>query len=198
MRKKLGIFTFLIWIIPITFVLSLMVGLHNAAVKKHPLQGLGTTHSMVVHHFLSLKCQCSKKVLAHLIKRHALPNTTELVHLIDSKPEMLSQLEAVGYQTNSIDEEEAVRRFNLHALPQLVITHAQQTLYQGGYGPDQQHTEIYGDEKIIKELESQLLAGTSKGNVIVEFPIFGCANGTLQKKALDFLGLKYGKTKETF
>jgi hypothetical protein len=187
--KKLSYIALLVWAVPLSLALSLMLGLHFVPHKKEPLLGLGGSSEFEVHHFLSLKCQCSRNLVNHLLKRHSLSGVKETVHLVYPQEKFVHELQLVGFIVEPIDEEDAVKKFNLQALPQLVVTRENRTLYQGGYGRDQQHSQIYEDEKIIKDL--------FKNRAVGEFPIFGCANGHLRKKMLDILGVKYGPSEQT-
>ena len=174
-----------LWITPLGLVLSLLLGLHFAPYKVEPLRGLASEdQQLVAHHFLSLKCNCSKNLITHLLQRRAHAAVREIVHLLHQKSEVVSDLKRVGFEVQTTDEPSALKKFNLKALPQLVLMRATETIYQGGYGPDQQHEQVYEDEKIISSaLQNERSASR---------PLLGCANGQVQKSNFDLLGVKYG------
>lgn len=179
------ILALVLWITPVAGVLSLLLGLHLAPYKLEPLRGLASEDKVIiVHHFLSLKCNCSKNLVTHLIKRRAQGGVREVVHLLHEKPEIVTELRQAGFEVQISDEPSALKDFNLKALPQLLVMRAHETLYQGGYGPDQQHEQVYEDEKIIS-----LASKNEKSDAL---PLLGCANGQLQKSNFDLLGVKYG------
>lgn len=173
------------WAISISFVLSLLLSFHFVPHRKETLQGLeiGQLGEMRVHHFLSLQCKCSRNIVGHLLQRKSKPNIKEIVHLIHGQSQTVFDLSQAGFQVQSLDEESAVKQFNLQSLPQFIVMSGPETLYQGGYGRDQQHSQVYEDENIIERL--------SRHQPIREFPIFGCANGKMRKQLLDRLGMKY-------
>lgn len=177
-----------LWGIGSTYVLTLMSSLHYMPQKKDSLtMSSSETKQLEAHHFLSLNCACSKKLLNHLISRKAQDNTQETIHLIGKNSDLENQLLSKGYFVDTlVSEEEAVKKFNLTILPQLLVVKENRILYQGGYGLDQQHSSVYEDIKIINNAH-QLI-------VTKEYPIFGCANGQLKKKLLDPLGLKYAES----
>jgi hypothetical protein len=136
-----------------------------------------------VHHFLSTHCECSKNIINHLLKRKALQGVREVIHLVDGDESIRGRLVNVGFKVENTYEESALSKFNLQVLPELLILNNGKTLYQGGYGKDQQHSQAYEDARLIQDLQS--------GKEAVGYPVFGCANGKLRKQKLDPLGLKY-------
>lgn len=173
-----------IWAISLGLALSLMLSLHYLPHQNETIRGLPETAGLNVHHFLNEQCSCSKKLITHLSSRKAVPGVRETVHLIHARTETSAQLTAAGYQVEPVEEEIAARHFNLQALPQLVIRTGGETLYQGGYGPDQQHLAIYEDARLIQE--------PTRENLARAYPVFGCANGEVRKRATDLMGIKYG------
>lgn len=163
------------------------MGLHLNPHPKDQLRGLAMSEKeFSVHHFLSLKCTCSEKLIEHLIVRKKTPNLQEIVHLIHPEKAVINRLEQAGFEVEAISEEESVKKFNLQALPLLVVKNKDQIVYQGGYARDQQHTNEYQDQKIIAQSLKQERAE--------EFLVLGCANGSLRKKMVDILGVKYERT----
>lgn len=116
----------------------------------------------------------------------------ESVHLIvDSKQAgrelaLARELTQSGFDVETLEEEAAVHKFNVTVVPQLVALFSGKIAYQGGYGRDQQHSEVYEDERILKKLVlNQNLKNTD------QFSLFGCANGHLKKTKLDPFRIKY-------
>lgn len=183
-KQKLSYIAIALWAIPISLVLSLMMGLHLSPHPKDNLRGLASaTNDMTTHHFLSLKCSCSQKLIKHLLKRKKLTSVHEVVHLIHSEDKVVQDLQQAGYTVDPIAEEASVQKFNLQALPLLVVMKENEILYQGGYAKDQQHTQAYEDQKIIADLLQQ--------KQVQELLVLGCANGSIRKKMVDFIGFKY-------
>lgn len=162
-----------------------MMGLHLNPHPKDELRGLTSEQQMNVQHFLSQKCSCSQKLIKHLLNRKALAEISETVHLIHPNIQTISQLQQAGFKVEPITEEDSVKKYNLQALPLLVIQNQNKILYQGGYARDQQHTQAYEDLKIITELQQQ--------KKVSEFAVLGCANGSLRKKMTDIIGVKYDR-----
>ena len=183
--KKWTYLALALWIAPLSIGLSLMLGIHFTAQAKQPITGLAFSKQIVIHHFLSLKCSCSKHLVQHLLARKSVPGANEIIHLIHSNESVTQKLRVAGYSVEAIDDEEsAVKTYSLQVLPQLLINKNDVVLYQGGYGRDQQHSQVYEDEQII--------AKVARSESVREFPIFGCANGHVREKIFDFLGVKYG------
>ena len=107
----------------------------------------------------------------------------EMVHLVDGNETTSVKLAGAGFKVENMDEEAALKKFNLQALPELLVANNGTTLYQGGYGKDQQHSQVYEDVQLIQDLRI--------GQSVFIYPTYGCANGKLRKNRLDPLGLKY-------
>lgn len=170
--------------VPVSVFLSVALGAHYAPFRITPLTGLPTGPGLSVHHFLSYRCTCSKNLLSHLKTRGALHDTEEVVHLIDPPAEIVKDLTARGYRVETLSEQKALDAYHLAALPQLVVVRDGRTLYQGGYAYDQQHSRAYEDERIIAAVSRSNDPGRA-------FPVYGCANGTLNQARVDVLNLKY-------
>lgn len=182
-KQKFGYIAIALWAIPLSFILSLMMGLHLSPHPKDQLRGLASENEINVQHFLSLKCSCSLRLIDHLLNRKASKEISETVHLIHAEDKVTEKLRQAGYKVEPITEEASVQKFNLQALPLLVVAQKDQILYQGGYAHDQQHTQAYEDQKIINDLLQK--------KKVSEFAVLGCANGSLRKKLVDPIGVKY-------
>lgn len=150
---------------------------HYAAYKGDDLRNIASTdrNELSAHHFLSLQCACSKKLLKHLAERRADERLTETIHLIGEDPKVIQSLSQAGYKLDIISSEQiAMEKYNLKVLPQLLVRRGPQIAYQGGYAIDQKHTETYQDQLIF--------AALVKNQSIEVFPIRGCMNGFFQNQ----------------
>ena len=165
--------------------LGSVTGSHLMPHKTPDVIGLEKHPGFTVHHFISQYCNCSKGIFKHLISRQSLSETKEIVHLIGDDENLISKLKTAGYVVEKLNEEEAVKKYNLEALPLFVIVQDGHELHKGGYGKDQQHSTVYNDVEIINKTKK------IPSRSIASFPVFGCANGKLRKSAVDFWSLKY-------
>jgi hypothetical protein len=143
-------------------------------------------HDWRAIHFLSGSCQCSQRVMQHLLARRRWDDVTEEIVMIDGSlpyladsPALLARLAAAHFLIRHIVEQDVPLDSGLHGVPLLVFVSPQhQIAYLGGYG-------AAGDQD--ETLYHQLRAGLKPAPL----PMIGCAVGSRLQRRLDPLHLKY-------
>ena len=144
-----------------------------------------------VIHVLSGSCGCSQRIMAHLARRHRLPDFAEEVVLIDDGtpylPEtnpLLHRLEADQFHVRHLRPEDLPRGTSLYGVPLLLVASPSgQMRYAGGYGPSG------SDEELLSNLRS--------GQRRAPFPVLGCVVGRALQRKADPFQLKYSRTADT-
>ena len=175
------------WASILGLVFSLMLSFHFMPHKTPEVTNIPLSFNFTAHHFLNVKCACSKNILKHLENRKAYAGMEEHIYLINADKKNSMRLAAAGYIVNNLDEELAVKKFGIEALPLFLLVKDGQELYKGGYGKDQQHLAIYDDVAIIEKFIH------GKDRAPASHPVYGCANGKVRKNILDFWRIKYDK-----
>lgn len=184
-------FFFYTWFFIVGIPLSYMMGSHTFPWQASHAKDLVTLanekrNKLTVLHFLSVDCDCSKAVLEKLISRNPLINEDEKVFIMGKNLSWEEQLRKKQYQFETNERDYFSTKFDIKAVPQLVIIKDRKILYSGGYSnvraPASSQIE---DEKIIAEISNKK-SGTSS-----ERPIFGCLTGRVERKIYDPLKLKY-------
>lgn len=143
-------------------------------------------HGWRAVHFLSGSCQCSQRVMRHLLARQELAGVSEQIVMIDGSlpyledsQALLARLTAAHFLVKHIAEQNVPLDSGLRGVPLLLVVSPQnQIAYMGGYGAagDQ-------DETIFHQLRAGLKP--------VALPMIGCAVGSRLQRRLDPLHLKY-------
>jgi hypothetical protein len=143
-------------------------------------------HGWRAIHFLSGSCQCSQRVMRHLLARQQVVGVSEQIVMIDGSlpylegsQALLARLAAAHFLTKHIAEQNVPLNSGLRGVPLLLFVSPQnQIAYLGGYGAagDQ-------DETIFHQLRAGLKP--------VALPMIGCAVGSRLQRRLDPLHLKY-------
>ncbi len=182
---------FAVWFIVLSVPLSYMMGTHSLSLKPSKSE---TLKSLIVNknsnekwsklHFLGSDCACSENVYQTLLKRIPDKNINEQIFVIGKQDSWIKNLKAKGYQVQSGSMEEFEKKYSITAVPQLsIFDNNQKILYSGGYTTKRGPASAVEDELIVKEIKEK--KGTS------ERPIFGCINGSINRKNTDPLGIKY-------
>jgi hypothetical protein len=174
-----------IWALALALTLGATLGAHFMPHETPNISGIQKQKGFQVHHFISQYCNCSKNIFKHLIQRKKLSGVYEVVHLIGDDKDLIQKLIQAEFKIETLKEEEAVSKYNLEALPLLVIVQDGHQIHKGGYGKDQQHSYVYDDVSIIQRLQKKPTRG------IASYPVFGCANGKTRKSKIDIWSLKY-------
>jgi hypothetical protein len=143
-------------------------------------------HDWRAIHFLSGSCQCSQRVMQHLLVRPRWGDVTEEIVMIDGSlpylagsQALLARLAAAQYLIRHIAEQDVPLDSELRGVPLLLFVSPQnQIAYMGGYG-----TAGDQDEAIFHQLRAGLKPAT--------LPMIGCAVGSRLQRRLDPLHLKY-------
>lgn len=187
-RIKIVISVF--WFLALTGVVSYISRFHMIAFENKPIelsslnQHEHDSSKIKIHHFLSTTCGCSKKILDYLAQRQKSALFAEKVYLVENIDAWKEKLIKAGFEVEVLTEETAQKQYGIDSVPLLVMTQKDRKLYQGGYNEQQMHNRNYHDLEIAQGLLKQNLQ-------IKSYPLFGCANGKLAKKAQDPLGVKY-------
>lgn len=150
------------------------------------LAGSSGGHDWRAIRFLSGSCQCSQRVMRHLLARQELAGVRKQVVMIDGSlpyledsPALLARLAAAHFLITHIAEQAVPLDSGLRGVPLLLFVSPQnQIAYLGGYGAagDQ-------DETIFRKLRTGLHPAA--------LPMIGCAVGSRLQRRLDPLHLKY-------
>ncbi len=137
-------------------------------------------------HFLSGSCECSRRVMLHLLERRPLPGLSEQVVLVDDgqaylpdTADLLNSLKKAGFSVVHVAYDELVTTTGVRGVPLLLVSSPLGNVaYLGGYGAagDQ-------DEGILHQVRS--------GSVVPPLPVLGCAVGKRTKRSSDPFRLKY-------
>jgi hypothetical protein len=120
----------LVWGTGLTLLFASVMSFHYVAYKTPILKGLNQSQGFVAHHFISQYCNCSKGILKHLTERKILSGVTEIVHLIGDDNELIKRLKTAGFEVEKMAEEEAVTKYNIEALPLIVVVQNGHEIYQ--------------------------------------------------------------------
>lgn len=175
-----------VWVVLISVPLSYLMGMHTLTLKSShdsKLSQLATQNKWTKLHFLGSDCKCSETVLNELLKRGPEKENEEKVFILGKNDEWKKQLITKGYHVIEASMDEFEKTYSIKATPQLVILDDKKTiLYSGGYSANRNPSSI----------DDQVIVDALKGNKPQkERPIFGCVNGTLNRKNTDPLKLKY-------
>jgi len=189
-HNRIKIMISIFWFLALTAVVSYFSRFHMIAFDNKPIelsslnQHQQDSSKIKIHHFLSTTCGCSKKILDYLTQRQKTSQFDEKVYLVENIDGWKEKLTKAGFEVEILTEETAQTQYGIDSVPLLVMTQKDHKLYQGGYNEQQMHNRDYHDLDIAQGLLKQNLQ-------IKTYPLFGCANGKLAKKAQDPLGVKY-------
>jgi thioredoxin-related protein len=119
-----------------------------------------------------------------LMKRKPASDINEQVFIIGKNDQWIKSLKEKGYFVINADMDEFVKKYSINAVPQLsIFDNKNNLLYSGGYTSKRGPASIVEDRLIYQELKEK--QETS------ERPIFGCLNGSINRKNADPLKIKY-------
>jgi thioredoxin-related protein len=187
--KKYSIFV--LWFALLSIPLSYMMGMHSLSLnpsKKETLKSLvnskASSNKWSQLHFLGGDCGCSENVFKSLMKRKPASDINEQVFIIGKNDQWIKSLKEKGYFVINADMDEFVKKYSINAVPQLsIFDNKNNLLYSGGYTSKRGPASIVEDRLIYQELKEK--QETS------ERPIFGCLNGSINRKNADPLKIKY-------
>lgn len=194
MRRKLALLALAVWLAGGTALGGLLISRHIAALPVPPRgdPALAAAVQEVLPpsggrlraiHALYRGCACSRRTIAHLLERRALPDVDELVLAVDDdgRPGPAdAALRAAGFAVRVVTPLELRARFHLEAAPVLIVARPGGELaYVGGYN---RHAKtLPQDAAILGEL--------ARGSAAPARPVFGCPTSARLARALDPLGL---------
>jgi len=136
----------------------------------------------VVAHFLGAECGCSRDVVRSLARRAPIADAHEHVFVVGSARETRALLAGRGYLVDELDADTAARRFDLEAVPVLVVALPDGGVrYVGGYTARKRDGEIR-----TTSIVAQVLAGETPDAL----PVLGCAVSQRLRQQLDPLGVR--------
>jgi hypothetical protein len=141
-------------------------------------------------HVLYAQCQCSQRIMTHLLRRGAQRDLFERVLLIDAglqgaAPPFAAAASSRGYALELLTPRALEARFGIVAAPLLIVSDGRDEIrYLGGYTERKQGLDIR-DQAIV--------AGLRRGDSSAELPLFGCAVSRSLQELLDPLGLRYAR-----
>jgi thioredoxin-related protein len=177
---------FIIWFLIISLPMISMMGNHFIvlrASKSESLLKLSEHNKYLILHFLGSDCACSESVYKKLALRSPLINRNEKIFIVGKNQKWESTLKKKGFNVETHPMDYFDNRYEIKAVPQLVIFDKGKLAYSGGYTSSRSSKTDVDDEKIISEVLDKKL--------INERPIFGCISGSVNRKNVDPLNLKY-------
>ena len=187
MKQK---YIFVIWFIGLSIPFSYMMGTHSLSLnssKNENIKSLVKSESLEKWsklHFLGGDCGCSENIFNSLMKRSSSPDINEQVFIIGKNEKWSNELIKKGYVVSMGEMDEFSKKYAINAVPQLTILDAKKNiLYSGGYTSKRGPASKVEDQEIYKDIKDK--------NHASERPIFGCLNGSINRKNADPLGVKY-------
>jgi hypothetical protein len=135
---------------------------------------------MVVHVLYS-ECPCSRRIIEHLMASERPLDVAEHVVLVGARADFSNALRTRGFQVVEVTPEELATRFDIEAVPLLVVLGPDDTTrYSGGYTERKQGPEP-------RDLDIIARARTGYGDE--GLPLFGCAVSRALRQTINPLGL---------
>jgi hypothetical protein len=156
---------------------------HSAVAQRRPSQ----QGRWLVVHVLDQDCQCSLRVLDHLLADPRPADVAERIVLIADavEPNRVAAIAARGFDLDIVTPDQLAERYHVEAAPLLVVTDPADTVrYVGGYTPRKQAADVR-DVAVVGALR--------RGERVEPLPTFGCAVGRSLRKAIDPLGIRSWK-----
>jgi len=147
-------------------------------------QRLPSQHGWLVLHVLDQDCQCSLRVLDHLLAGPRPAGVAERVVLIASAPDpaRIAAIRARGFDLDVVAPEALGERYHLSAAPLLlVVDPADAIRYLGGYTQRKQAGDIR---------DAAIITAVTRGERVQPLPTFGCAVGAALSATVDPLGIR--------
>ena len=137
-------------------------------------------------HLLSGSCECSRRVMLHLLQRRPTPGVSEQVVLVDDGQAYLpgtdgvvDSLKLAKFSVAHVAYDNVAAASEMHGVPLLMISSpAGRVEYLGGYG-------AAGDK------DATILQKVRSGSAVSPLPVLGCAIGRQTRRSSDPFRLKY-------
>lgn len=182
---------FALWFALLSVPLSYMMGTHSLSLiasKNEGIKDLVNKKQAEAKwsklHFLGGDCGCSENIYNSLMKRRPVQEINEQVFVIGKNDKWVKNLRAQGYDVVNGEMDVFSKKYSINAVPQLsILDERKNILYSGGYTAKRGPAAAVEDEMIFQELKNK--------HSSQERPIFGCLNGSINRKNADPLNLKY-------
>lgn len=175
----------ILWFLALSVPLIYMMGTHvplNQSRSKNFLQN--KSERIFVYHFLGADCGCSESVMKSFLSRGPQSTEKEKVFVLGNNPSWVKNLNAKGFEVETAAMEYYENKFEIKAVPQMVVVKNGKILYSGGYSSKRNPSSLeIEDQKILSALNRQ--------QAIEEKPIFGCVMGQKNRNKIDPLKIKY-------
>ncbi len=136
----------------------------------------------VAVHVLYSRCDCSKRIVNHILERERITGVKEKIILVEHKPEWEARAQATHIPVQVISRDELKTVYNIPAAPVMIVSDPRGVIrYAGGYTARKQGPDIR-DVAVINTVMKQDSAEA--------IPLFGCAVAKTLSTLLDPLGIK--------
>ena len=188
MKQK---YIFAFWFIALSIPFSYMMGTHTLSLHsskneniKSLVQNTADEKKWNKLHFLGGDCGCSENIFNSLMSRPPETDVNEQIFIIGKNDKWFIKLKEHGYKVSIGPMDEFSKKYSINAVPQLsVLDDKKNILYSGGYTTKRGPASAVEDQSIYRELKNN--------QKTEERPIFGCLNGTVNRKNADPLNIKY-------
>lgn len=133
-------------------------------------------------HVLYARCDCSMRIVDHVLNRTRIPGVKEKIILVESQPHWEAEAKAKGIAVEVIRRDQLLSVYNIPAAPVLVVADPTGAIrYAGGYTTHKQGPDIR---------DVAVIDGVRQQHPQAPIPLFGCAVAATLSAMLDPLGIK--------
>jgi hypothetical protein len=187
-KKRLGAILLVGWAIVLLVAVSTLMGAHWITLPRpgeDAAASLGTLRArpgLLAVHVLYSECDCSNRVLDHLLERGPLAGVDEVILFVGPSGRMAERARARGWRVERVSRRELEARFHIVSAPLLAVLDANgRARHFGGYTHRKRGPEIR---------DVAILTALSAGDRPDELPLYGCATGAELARQLDPMGLR--------
>ena len=194
-RKKITLFMLLLWAVTlITLIATLMVShwsvlplpsgndpkLAKAIDNTRSIKDLGQWYAT---HVLYAQCNCSNRVLEHILNSPRPSGINEKLILVDHNPKWEKKAQEIGFPYEVITQQELKTEFNIESAPLFIVSNPEsKIMYAGGYTDRKQGLSIK---------DTDIIQNVMNNNPMEPIPLFGCAVSKALQTIVDPFGFKY-------
>lgn len=133
-------------------------------------------------HVLYSRCNCSKRIVNHLLSRERIPGVKEKIILVEHQPEWESHAKKMGIPVEVLTRHELESVYNIPAAPIMVVADPGGSIrYAGGYTTRKQGPDIR---------DIAVINAAMQEHPAEPIPLFGCAVAKTLSTLLDPIGVK--------
>lgn len=137
---------------------------------------------LVVLHVLFAECNCSRRVLRHLLQREPRADAVERIVLVGHDDAAATDGRARGYSVVEVTAERLAADYHVESAPMMVVADAAGVIrYLGGYTDRKQGATVRDDD---------VLGRLAAGEQVAPLPLFGCAVSRQMRGRVDPLGIR--------